>query len=543
MRRQPRQVRVPIRRRGLELSLPPRTKGFCREGNLRQAKRLFVRTGWWSTPLLVALGMGLASPAQQSSASDDKTLADSVQELRLQVQQLQEAVAEIKSEASQYRAESDELRKELENLRSTTPATSSAESAAPASSQTTDQRLASLEEATQVLQSENKTLYQSKVESASKYRARISGLVLLNLFDNHGHVDNADVPTYAANSSAYGANSVFGATLRQSEVGLEVFGPEIKGAKTSGAVQFDFGGGFPAGALDGINTGIVRLRTAAVRLDWEHTSVVAGQDNLFISPLNPTSFASLLTPSFGYAGNLWAWTPQLRVERRFDLSDSQNFLLQAGILDNVTGEPSVSSTHRQPQAGESSGLPAYAFRLGWNDSSKGRPMGLGVSGYYSRQDWGNDWNVDGWATAADWRIPFSSNVELSGELYRGRGIGGLGGGIGQSILFSGNPLAPGFRSVDSAGGWSQLKVIATSRLEFNGVFGMDNPFGADIRALPAPIGYYPSVLTANRSEMANFVYRPRSDILFSGEYRHLRTNQIGGLNTADQVNMVMGVLF
>ena len=485
--------------------------------------------------------MCTAARAQQPTDADEKALAESVRDLRKQVQQLQAAAAEIKSEASQYRAQSDELRKELETLRSTAPTPVPAEAPAAAVA-TTEQRLSSLEETTQVLQSENRTLYQSKVESASKYRARISGLVLLNIFDNRGSVDNADVPTYSAASSAYGATSTFGATLRQSEIGLEVFGPELVGAKTSGSIQFDFGGGFPSGALDGINTGVVRMRTAEMRLDWDRTSLVVGQDNLFISPLNPTSFASLITPSFGYAGNLWAWTPQIRVERRFDINGNQNFLLQAGLLDNVTGEPSAG-THRQPQAGESSGIPAYAFRIGWNSTHDARPMGFGVSSYYSRQNWGNDWNVDGWATAADWRIPFFANLELSGEFYRGRGIGGLGGGIGQSILFNSNPLTPGFRSVNSAGGWSQLKVIASSRLEFNGVFGMDNPFAADMHAFAAPVGYYPSVLTANRSEMANFVFRPRSDLLFSGEYRHLRTNQIGGVNSADQVNMVMGVLF
>ena len=491
--------------------------------------------------------MCLGVQAQQSSGSDEKSLAQSVQELRVQVQELQAAVAEIKSEASQYRAESEELRQQLESLRAAAPATGNpAPASVPqATAPTTDQRLASLEETIQVLQSENKTLYQSKVESASKYRARISGLVLLNLFDNQGSVDNADVPTYAASGNIYGASSTFGATLRQSEIGLEVFGPEIKGAKTSGSVQFDFGGGFPAGVLDGINTGLVRLRTADMRLDWEHTSVVAGQDNLFISPLNPTSFSSLLTPSFGYAGNLWAWTPQLRVEHKFDLSDNQNVMLQAGILDNVTGEPSYTS-RRQPQAGESSGYPAYAARIGWNSSTHGgRLMSLGASGYYARQNWGFDWFVDGWAATADWRFPLPSRLELSGEFYRGRGIGGLGGGIGQSVLFSGNPNDPAtdFRAVDSAGGWSQIKFAATSRLEFNGVFGMDNPFSSDVRAFPSPIGYYPSVLVANRSEMANFVYRPRSDLLFSGEYRHLRTTQIGVINNADQVNMVLGVLF
>jgi hypothetical protein len=41
----------------------------------------------------------------------------------------------------------------------------------------------------------------------------------------------------------------------------------------------------------------------------------------------------------------------------------------------------------------------------------------------------------------------------------------------------------------------------------------------------------------------NFIFRPRSDLLLSGEYRHLRTSQIGVINDADQVNLVMGVLF
>ncbi|PYV46446.1 MAG: hypothetical protein DMG94_09720 [Acidobacteria bacterium] len=143
-----------------------------------------------------------------------------------------------------------------------------------------NQKLASLDETTQLLQSEIRTQYQTKVESASKYRLRLSGLVLLNLFSNRGYVDNLDFPSYAASANLYGTSQAFGATLRQSEFGLEVFGPELLGAKSSGEVQLDFGGGFPAGALDGVNSGLVRLRTASMRLDWAHTSLVAGQDSL-----------------------------------------------------------------------------------------------------------------------------------------------------------------------------------------------------------------------------------------------------------------------
>ena len=44
--------------------------------------------------------------------------------------------------------------------------------------------------------------------------------------------------------------------------------------------------------------------------------------------------------------------------------------------------------------------------------------------------------------------------------------------------------------------------------------------------------------------LINVIYRPRSDLLFSGEYRHLRTFEtFGSTPTAEQVNMTMGVLF
>jgi hypothetical protein len=124
-------------------------------------------------------------------------------------------------------------------------------------------------------------------------------------------------------------------------------------------------------------------------------------------------------------------------------------------------------------------------------------------------------------------------------------VGGLGGGIGQSVLISANPTnyAPDFLPLNSAGGWSQLKFSATSRLEFNGAFGIDNPFARDLRAIPSPAGVYLNVLAVNRSAMANFIYRPRSDLLFSGEYRHLRTSEIVNYYSADQVNVMMGVLF
>ena len=250
-------------------------------------------------------------------------------------------------------------------------------------------------------------------------------------------------------------------------------------------------------------------------------------------------------PAFGYAGNLWGWIPQVRITHRFDLSEGQNITLEGGFMDNVTGELPPASVERPAQAGESSGQPAYGVRVSWTRTVFGMPLTLGTAGYYSRQNWGLNNHADGWAGMTDWSVPLARRLSLTGEFYRGRAIGGLGGGVGRSVLFSGNPNPyTTLQALDSVGGWSQLKFRVSDKLEFNGAYGVDNPFAADVRGYPLSPGYFPGVLLQNRSALLNFIYRPRSDLLFSGEYRHLRTFDLdAGSPTADQVNLMMGILF
>lgn len=482
--------------------------------------------------LFILLMSGLSATAQ--SSGDTAAMADAIRELRDQVTELRSAVTELRSEASQYRAETESLRRELEVEKSRP-----VNQAGPAPSDHT----AEVDDSLQLLNSKIDDQYQTKIESASKYHMRLSGIVLLNLFQNSGAVDSSDIPTWVLPSETFSSHS-FGATLRQSQVGLEAFGPTIAGARTSAEVSADFGAGFQE-SNNGVNHGLVRLRTASVHVDWKNTSIVAGQDSLFFSPQAPTSFASLAIPAFAYAGNLWGWTPQVRVEHRLSLSESQTLTLQAGFLDNLTGEPPLVEYLRFPQAGERSGQPAYATRVAWTAKLFGKPLTIGSSGYYSRQDWGFGNHVDGWAGMGDWDVPLPARLSWSGEIYRGRAIGGLGGGISRSVIFNGNPR-PGIalQPLNDVGGWSQLKFRANSRLEFNGAFGLDNAFAADVSRFLGGQSYFASLLTQNRGTLVNFIYRPRSNLLFSGEYRHLRTFQIGaGSPTADQINLMMGVLF
>src|SRR5260370_34961664 len=125
----------------------------------------------------------------------------------------------------------------------------------------------------------------------------------------------------------------------------------------------------------------------------------------------------------------------------------------------------------------------------------------------------------------DWQIPLLRRVKLSGEFYRGRGIGGPGAGLGRAVVFGGDPgsATTPIRGLDSAGGWSQLKLHLTSKVEINGVFAEDNAFASDVRGFATDNNNFITILGRNRGGRGNLVYRPRSDLLFSAEFRRLRS--------------------
>ncbi len=497
-------------------------------------------------PLKAAIPVFVASvlAAGQSTGDEQvKQLGGLVQQLQSEVRQLQEAVTELRQESNRYRSETEELRREVTAARQSAvqPAAASGEGQRPS----TDQRIDAIEEQQQLLAAKVNEQHDTKVESASKYRVRLSGIVLLNLFSNRGAVDNADIPTTAAYPDPLQSNGSIGATVRQSLIGLEVLGPTIAGARTSAEVQMDFGGGFP-NAPNGSTTGIFRLRTAALRMNWDHTSIVAGQDTLFFAPLAPTSFATLAVPALAYSGNLWSWTPQVRFEHSLDVSDVSSIKFSAGVLEPLTGVAPSTNYLQQPGPGENSRVPAAASRVAWTHRAFGKNLSIGGAAYYNQQNWGYNRIVNGWAGLADVNVPITAHAVLSGEFYRGSAIGGLGGGLGRSVLWN-SPLLYAtsvIHPLNAAGGWTQLKIIATPKIELNGALGEDNSFASDLRAFPNPQSYSDPGLARNRSAFANLVYRPRSDLLVALELRRLRTFTINGdALGATHVNLAMGYLF
>jgi hypothetical protein len=518
--------------------------------------------------------------ALQSLTDALRDLREQVRDLNAQMQQLRDEQKGAQTEAVALRAELGAMRQQLaeksapsqdephdqsQDLRSETPSsspvgpysrsrpfapitqnsTAEATPQAPQSiDQSIDQRLARLEENQDVTAANVRELSQTRVESGSKYRLRLSGIVLLNMFENRGTVDNLDVPEVALPRGYIDSGSAFGATVRQSQISLDGFGPDIAGAHTSANVTVDFAGGFVA-AQNGAAKPLLRLRTGTFRMDWTNTSIVAGQDSLFFVPLTPSSLASLAVPALAYSGDLWSWTPQIRIEHRIQLADNAHLLLQAGILDSLSGDVAMPGYERYPMWGEQSGQPAYAGRVAWSHPESGQDLTVGFGGYYARQDWGFGRKIDSWAGTIDMDLPLGKLFDLSAAFYRGRAVGGIGGGIGQSILANGpfDSRLTIVRGLDSAGGWAQLKFKPRANFEVNGALGEDNPFASQLKSFPASPSYYGILLSRNLSPLVNFIYQPRSDVLFSAEYRYLHTFLLSNSQMANLVSLSVGYTF
>jgi hypothetical protein len=395
-----------------------------------------------------------------------------------------------------------------------------------------------------VINSRVDQLLQTKVESGSKFPLRLSGMFLLNSIVTSGRVDDFDLPTTAVQGTTPGGSTGF--SLRQSIIGVEGHGPEILGAATSGDVQADFYGGMPYG-YEASASGLMRLRMARLRMDWKNTSIIGGLDTPFFSPDSPTSYLTVAAPSFSGAGNLWTWSAGVRVEQRFNTRLSQ-FRAEVGLLDNPSYVMPTSGA-RLPTFAEASRKPAYVVRLSANGGSDDRPYSLGVSGIYLTERFPGAVKISGGGGSVDWKFPLIPHTELSGEVFAGKGLDGFGA-LPVPVITTTNytqyitQTATYLARIGEYGGWSQLKFRANSRNEFNFVAGGGSRDSGAFRQSAATDSIVGGLAFKNESVMVNYVYRPRSDLVFSGEYRRLRTYLISGTTVgAGETGISAGFIF
>jgi hypothetical protein len=502
------------------------------------------------------LAGGLPALAQSASAPANQAELDA--KVRMLSQTLEETrveLSESRSEIRQLRATLERVLRKMGDTDTPTPGVAARGEQGAVESPGNSQEAKTNDEENlarirnddwQIAKARLEELQQDKVESSSKYRLKLSGIALFNAFGETGHVDNLDAPSVAVPQSPGASSGSLGVSLRQSIVGLAGVGPNIYGARTSGDVQMDFFGGLPSG-YGAATSGVMRLRVARFRFDWENTSVVVGLDAPFFSPNTPTSYMSLAVPGFASAGNLWTWTPTIRVEQRW-LTSVSLFKIEVGVMDPSRYAASSASV-RAANPGENSRQPAYSLRISANGKSENRPLSIGVSGIYFPQRYFGGATVSGWGGVTDWRLPLLPHTELSGEFFAGKGLDIFGGVpyvlVQPSDLNRYNSVtAPALAGIRMLGGWSQVKVKLNVRNEFNFAAGSGarSARGTRQTALLDPTLQFLS----RRNDMwfANYIFRPRSDLVFSTEYRRLRTYQVSGTPAiAGQVGLAVGFIF
>jgi len=507
--------------------------------------------------LVMTVAPDLSSFAQEAppaaAAPSGQELNGKIERLTKSLEETQRELARSRTEIEQLRAMLGEVLKRMDGGAALPGATANAAAgAAPVSPGAAEAQGAAKisQDDWELLNAKVEEQRQTKVESGSKFRLKLSGLALFNVFDNAGNVDNLDVPSIAVPRFLAYPEGALGATVRQSIIGLTGFGPQIFGARASADLQVGFFGGLPSG-YNATTSGIANLRIARIRFDWENTSVLAGLDTPFFSPNTPTTYMSVAVPGFASAGNLWTWTPTIRVEHRFG-GPGAPFKLQAGFLDPSNNiNYTTNNNLRTASPSESSRLPTYAMRISYDRKSEERPASIGVAGVYSPQEFFGDYHQAGWAATTDWKLGLLPRTELSGQFFTGRGIDGFGGLPQnpyplppQNIALYNQLTARVLANVGVIGGWSQLKYRWNARHEFNVAAGTGGRNSGELRQALSVT--FPAPLVPARNEMmfANYIFRPRSDLLFSTEYRRIRTYEIQGApDVAGQLGLAVGFLF
>lgn len=474
--------------------------------------------------------------------------------LSRQIESLNQAVARLQAQMEQSQRQLEALRDQLNQLRRqaavagarpTMPSPPGSTQVSPAvnSPDSAAASIQDLRERQTMQAAEIATQEQAKVESASRYPVQLSGLVLFNSFVNTGGTDIAATPTLALP----GAGSS-GASMRQTVLGINARGPHWLGAASSADLSVDFDGNpaadgaLPPAPYASAGATLLRLRTAHARLQWQRTEIYVALDRPLLSPDSPTSLTAVAVPALAGSGNLWKWNPQVGITRDTGPESDTGFRFQAALIDvadATPAPPSYASAPMTPGGAAAGRWPGLEGRIELHgpviNSILGRDH-IGAGAYYA-QHFSSllDQGYNSWAGTLDARLLLPGRLQWTGSFYRGRALGGLGGGAYKDIAYAFDGAGYRFRPLDAVGGWAQLKEKTSERLQFNAAFGLDDAFAHELRPFAVAGGSVYQNLTRNRTISGNVIYSPSAYLLFSLEYRYLTSYGILGPSAISQV--------
>jgi hypothetical protein len=313
-------------------------------------------------------------------------------------------------------------------------------------------------------------------------KARFYGTVLLNTQFSDSGVFGQDLALWALPDSgpvAYpdgttgraGNNHDLLFSMRQSVVGftLNPSKPSEKGWNPSALLEVDFFGTRP---VDGVtpNNRVLnqpRLRLGYLQLEKGSIKIVAGQDKMILSPLDPVSLSHVAAPLGATVGDLWAWLPQVRVDWTHKMGKT-GLLAQVGIFRPQFGDPRLETAPTASTSidigssglGERSTQPFYQGRVALSRPFRGRTATIGNAVHFGEERVGVNSKLQSWAYALDVDIPLDRHLIFRGEGFVGSNLIPFQGGIDQGAAVTAAPIR--IRRIGSGGGWAEFTILPTA---------------------------------------------------------------------------------
>ncbi|MFH0878467.1 MAG: DcaP family trimeric outer membrane transporter [Lentisphaerota bacterium] len=314
------------------------------------------------------------------------------------------------------------------------------------------------------------------INVTSKFKVSLYGYVKLDAsYDTH-RTSAGDLMFYVLPEVAGEKDDEFNMTAKETRFGLDIAGPEMGSAKTTGKIETDFYG--PGGSANSPN---LRLRLAYADVAWQKGlfgySFRAGQDwETFITVVPKILNFSYLAD----AGALGLRRPQFRGTLDFGENDTKMIVKVAAA--RTIGEDIDGGGQDD---GVDSGRPTVQYNVVLQSKLwTSKPAKIGVSGHYGMETLdtsvsGKVTNVDSadydtWSVIGSLILPVSEKVALQGTVWTGENLDTYFGGIGQGI----NKTLE--TAIAAKGGFGQLVVDLTDALNVNVGYGLDDPDDADL---------------------------------------------------------------
>ena len=292
-----------------------------------------------------------------------------------------------------------------------------------------------------------------------------------------------DIPVLAPAEDTGEGNFLI--TSRQTRLGLKM--KSDAQYSPSGMLEIDFFGLRGSGSNGGATQSAPRLRRAFVKIALSPKfDLLAGQEWVVFSPLNPTSLMHCSLPGMMASGNLWARLPQITGT----IKPSDAVKIDIGIARPLAGDATMTPVEQADVLGrgERSGIPWVQGRIGYIGKGETK-IAAGAGGFFGQLDCGEDVNKDtvtgtALGLAGDIEVQ-AKKVTLSAEAFYGQNLKTFfsNAGFKTKTVTQGDVVFPEeVNEIKSMGGWGEIKYAATEKFDVAasaGIESLDDEFLAD----------------------------------------------------------------